>query len=110
MADHIPPVAPVDIGLNVDPELLADFADKATRESLAVGDVLRMSGITTAENAVPGATLISGCIAFRQTTEKLAGNLYDELSQLYLDIHGGLSTIEQAEADNAATIGQAGCK
>ena len=110
MPDHVPPGAPADIGLNVDPELLADFADKVTRESLTVGDVRRLSGITTAENAVPGAALISGCIAFRQATEDLVGSLYDELSQLHLDIHDGLSTINQADEGNAADIGQAGCK
>ena len=110
MADHIPPGAPADIGLNVDPELLTDFADKATRESFAVGDVQRMSGITSAENSVPGAALISGCIAFRQTTEKLVGNLYDDLSQLYLDIHAGLSTIRNEDANNAADIGNAACE
>lgn len=108
--DYVPPGAPADIGTNVDPELLTDFADRVTRESWAVGGVRRLSGIAMVEDAVPGATLISGCTAFRQTTEDLVGDLYDELSQLYLNIHGGLSTIKQADEGNAANIGQAGCK
>lgn len=82
MPDHIPPGAPADIGLSVDSELMSHFADRATRESFAVGDVRRLVGIETTENAVPGAALISGCIAFRQTVEDLVDGLYDELSQL----------------------------
>lgn len=87
-----------------------DFADKVSRESFSVGDVRRMLGLEKAAEAVPGAKLISGCIALRQSAESFVEELYDELSQLHLDIHRGLATIGQAEESNAASIDQYGCR
>lgn len=107
MPDHVPPGAPADGALDVDFELLNDFADSATDESMIVGQVRELSGIATVEGAVPGAQLINGCIGVRQTLEPLIDGLYDELSQLYLDIHGGLATIRQADEANAVGIRQA---
>lgn len=106
----IPPGAHADVGLKVDAELMSDFADKAIRESYAVGDVMGMQGIADAEGAVPGAALVSGCIALRQTADSLASELYDGLNQLYLSIHSGLATIDEADRENAAGIGQAVCE
>ena len=108
MPDHIPPGAPAEGTLNVSFELLNEFANRASDESMTIGKVQELSGIATVEGAVPGAQLINGCIGFRQTVEPLIGDLYDALGQLYLDIQGGLATIRQADETNAADIGQVG--
>ena len=110
MPDHVPPGAPADIGLTVDPELLTDFADTASTESISIGKLRDLPYVATAEGAVPGAQLISGCIGIRQTLEPLIDGLYDDLSQLYLDIHAGLATITEADEANAAALGEAGCR
>lgn len=110
VTSHIPPGAPADIGLDVDPELMADFADNATTESINIGELKELPYVSTVEGAVPGAQLINGCIGVRQTLEPLIDGLYEELGQLYLDIHGGLTTIIEADETNAAALGEAGCR
>lgn len=110
MPDFVPPGAPAGIGVAVDPELMTEFAETATTESISIGELRELPYLATVEAAVPGAQLINGCIGVRHTLEPLIDGLYDDLSQLYLDIHSGLSTIFNADEGNAAAIGEAGCR
>lgn len=108
MPDFIPPGAPAAGTLDVIPERLEKFATSADAESRDIGKFAELSGLVTVEAAVSGAQLINGCIGFRQTVEPLIGEIDDELSQLYLDIHAGLATVIEADADGAISIGEAG--
>lgn len=107
MPDHIPPGAPAAGSTDIVPDLLVTFADTVEFESRAIGALSDLEGVTTVEAAVPGAQLINGCIGFRQTVVPLIQQISDELSQLYLDIHGGIATVEEADAANAAAVGEA---
>lgn len=108
MPDFVPPGAPAAGTLDITPDRLEQFAAAADAQSSAVGDVRNLTGLETAESSVPGAQLINGCIGFRQTVEPLIGELIDELSQLYLDVHAGLATVGEADVASAADIGRAG--
>nr|WP_129591166.1 hypothetical protein [Dietzia sp. oral taxon 368] len=83
------------------------FPDTVEFESRGIGALADLDGVATVEASVPGAQLINGCIGFRQTVEPLIRQISDELSQLYPDIHGGIATVEEADAANAAAIGEA---
>lgn len=107
MPDHIPPGAPAAGSTDLIRPLLEMFADTVEYESRAIGALADLDGLATVEASVPGAQLINGCIGFRQTVESLIQQLSDELAQLYLDIHGGIATIEEADVANAAALGQA---
>ena len=89
------------------PGLLVTFPDAVEFESRGIGALADLDGVATVEASVPGAQLINGCIGFRQTVEPLIRQISDELSQLYPDIHGGIATVEEADAANAAAIGEA---
>lgn len=108
MPDYVPPGAPPAGVMAVDPDLLDLFALRVDAESRRVGAVSVRDPFATVESSVPGADLINGCIGVSQTVEPLVKDLYDSLSQLYLDIRAGIAGIRQAEADNAARLGQAG--
>ena len=107
MPDHIPPGAPAAGSTDIVPGLLVTFADTVEFESRAIGALSDLDGVATVEASVPGAQLINGCIGFRQTVEPFIQQISDELSQPYLDIHGGVTTVEEADAVNAAAIGEA---
>lgn len=104
MPDHFPPGAPAAGSTDLNRALLEGFATTVDFESRAIGHLSDLGGLSTVEASVPGAQLINGCIGFRQTVEPLIHEISDELSQLYLDIHGGLATVEEADAANAAAI------
>lgn len=105
MPDHIPPGAPAAGTTSLSRPLLEKFADTVEFESRAIGGLADLGGVATVEASVPGGRLINGCIGFRQTVEPLIRQLSDELGQLYLDVHGGIATIEEADAANAAALG-----
>lgn len=106
MPDYIPPGAPAAGTTNLIRPLLEEFADTVEFESRAIGGLSDLGGLATVEASVPGGQLINGCIGFRQTVEPLIQQLSDELGQLYLDIHGGIATIGEADVANAAVIGE----
>lgn len=110
MPDFVPPGAPPAETLNVNSDLLEEFARSVELEleSSTVGKIDLQDDFTTVEAAVPGAELINGCIGISQTVEPLVTDLYDSLNQLYLDIHAGISVIKQQDADNAAQLGRTG--
>lgn len=107
MPGHIPPGAPAAGSTDIVPDLLVTFANTVEFKSRAIGALSDLEGVATVEASVPDAQLINGCIGFRQTVVPLIQQISDELSQLYLDIHGGIATVEEADAANAAAIGEA---
>ena len=108
MPDFVPPGALPADRTDIKPWLLEGLATRADLESRTVGAVRDLDGLTAVEVAVPGADLINGCIGVRQTLEPLITDLHDQLNQLYLDVHAGIASIRQADADNAACLGQVG--
>lgn len=109
MPDHVPPGyvppgAPAAGTTCIIPRLLDDLASMADSQAMTVGGTGVLSGLVTAEAAVPGAQLINGLIGFRQTAEPLIGELVDELTMLSQKVRSGATTISDQDAANAKEI------
>lgn len=106
MPDYVPPGAPAAGTTCITPSLLDELARLADTQASTVGGTRVLTGLHRAEEAVPGAQLINGCIGFRQTVESLIVDLFDELTQLSQKVRSGMTTLSAADAANASAICQ----
>ena len=104
MPDYVPPGAPAAGTTCITPALLDEFARTADSQASTVGGTRALTGLGTAEEAVPGAQLVNGLIGFRQTAEPQIGELYDDLTALAQKVRTGGMTISDQDAANASAI------
>lgn len=100
--DYVPPGAPAAGTTCIIPRLLDDLASMADTQAMTVGGTGSLTGLATAQLAVPRAQLINGLIGFRQTAEPLIGELFDELTMLSQKVRSGALTISDQDATNAS--------
>lgn len=76
----------------------------ADTQAMTVGGTGSLTGLATAESAVPRAQLINGLIGFRQTAEPLIDELYHELTALSQKVRSGALTISDQDEANAKDV------
>lgn len=106
MPEYVPPGAPAAGTMCIRLPLLDELARMADSQAATVAGAGSLTGLATAEAAVPGAQLINGLIGFRQTAEPELNSLYDELSALSQKVRSGMTTISDQDAANASAVCQ----
>lgn len=102
--DYVPPGAPAAGTTCIIPRLLDDLASMADTQAMTVGGTGSLTGLATAESAVPRAQLINGLIGFRQTAEPLIDERYHELTALSQKVRSGALTISDQDEANAKDV------